>query len=88
VFATDGLLSHSPDTYRRLSSAGVPILQEGVWVHVGGGRPCGRPIYDLLKSELPQRKLASVCRMAFGEMSRSCSVVLIFFDERGWILQA
>ena len=70
--------------HRRLSSAGVLALSSGGLhgVHVGGGRPCRRPIYDLFRSELPQRKLKPVCCMALGDTLRLLLLGFGFFSTR------
>ena len=57
-------------------------------VHVGGGRPYGRPIYDLLSSGCPTKV---GIRLPHG-FRRNVALLLrgfgFFFEEPRWILQA
>ena len=60
----------------RLSSARCAGSQMGVFMGstwVGAALVAGPPPMTFLRSELPQRKLVPVCRMALGVM-RSCSL--------------
>ena len=85
--AADRVLPQSPAPSRL---QGIPTgghLPQVCWpssgglhgVHVGGGRPCGPPTYDLLRSELPQRswypfavRLSGSCAPAPCRFCRFC----------------
>ncbi len=54
---------------------------------MGGGRPCGRPIYDLLRSDSPQRSWHPFAVWLSGSFG-SRSVIGGFSAEPRWILPA